>query len=168
VLQLKVKDLTAENSDLQSFYDSTTSELIDQLNELKEKYNECLLILAKTQEELSVLRRKSNGTTSKANKHQQTHAADQQQHQMRSISTSTSISSNVNQLLSSDTYMSYDEHDEQQQDDLANDSVNSNTSTSNNSKHFYFFPNNPNRNESLASEVFQSLARDYRLNNSNL
>ncbi len=167
MLQLKVKDLTAENSDLQSFYDSTTSELIDQLNELKEKYNECLLILAKTQEELSVMRRKSNGSTSKVNKHQQTQAAQQQQH-MRSISTSTSISSNVNQLLTSDTYMSYDDHDEQQQDELVNESINSNASISNSSKFLHFFPNNQNRNESLATEMFQSLARDYRFTNSNL
>lgn len=59
-LQYRVKLLTKDNTDLQFIYDSSTSSLMNQVNELKEKYNECLALLSKTQDELLVLKSKLN------------------------------------------------------------------------------------------------------------
>jgi chromosome segregation ATPase len=60
MLQERVRELTQDNNDMQASHESTTGDLISQINELKQKYNECLRILSNTNEELRVLRRRNN------------------------------------------------------------------------------------------------------------
>jgi hypothetical protein len=58
-LQKKIKLLNDNNQELQSNNQASNVTLIEQITDLKEKYNECLSLLGKTQDELSVLRRKN-------------------------------------------------------------------------------------------------------------
>ena len=125
------------------------------MTELKEKYNECLSLLGKTQEELSMLRRKNPSK--------------------RIMSKSTSVCSNMNLIMSANDTSSIM--------DIESDSCEDCNAASNNTKNNHnqnaiglrtssslFSPwmSTSNNNSSLAAEVFSSLAKDYRTKNSTM
>lgn len=75
-LQARIKTLNVDNQDLHSIYESSKIDLLEQIRELKEKYNECIQMLSKSQEELSVLRRKTRHNRLKTSSQIQTPCLD--------------------------------------------------------------------------------------------
>ena len=169
---MKIKTLSQTNSDIKSNYETSTSEIINEvrhissnnqkfksttnktttiykkLNELKQKYNECLKQLNKTEEELVLLRKKTNTTptpqTSAA-------AASATAHQMHNRQTSTSqILASMKSLSTQQT--SCEDEESSFADMIESNAVISTRMTAANSNSF-------------ATELFCSLARDYRAKN---
>lgn len=97
---------------------------------MKEKYNECLKLLSKTQEELTILRKKHN----------------------KQRTSSANFSPKI------DTYICDDES-------TTDHFESRNVSSINTANSSIWMPSNSN---SLATEVFVSLAKDYQARNSNL
>lgn len=116
------------------------NELVDQINDLKEKYNECLRVLSRTQEELLVVRKK-------------------QPHHRSMKRANTIISSNIICDDDDDDIVSNNE------EYLMNQVV-QNSALMNNRVRCE--PNIPSNSNSLATEVFCTIAKDYRSKNNNL
>ena len=57
-LQRQIKWINQENAELKFIHESTSSDMLNQINELKERYNECLCILSRAQEEVATLKSK--------------------------------------------------------------------------------------------------------------
>jgi hypothetical protein len=114
------------------------------VTELKEKYNECLSLLGKTQEELYSLRKKNPSR--------------------RNMSKSASAASNVTMINSSSLNADIEEDDDGFNNERNNISNNIGLRTSSS----LFSPWMPTSNTSLAAEVFSTLAKDFRSKNSTL
>lgn len=138
-LQFRIKNLTQDNNDLESIYESSKCDLLEQINDLKERYNECLQLLSKSHEEISILRRKSNSNAKR---------------------TSTS-NTNQQNLIDSSSLTSYDF-------DESSDLDSSLFKPSSKSSLYSPWMSIQTNTNSLASEVFTSIAKDYRIKNSNL
>ena len=159
-----MKALTKDNYELQSIYESSKEDLTSQvdktpliksikltiyliyiikINELKEKYNECLKVLTRTQEELSSLRKKN---------------VSSKQRNTATLSTSINNMQNVN--IESSSVVCDDETIEP----IGATSARSRQAKGS-SMYSAWIPPNSN---SLATEVFCSLAKDFRSKNSNL
>lgn len=131
-LQARIKTLSQNNNDLKSTYETSTSELLTELDELKQKYNECIKQLNKTQDELISLRKKS-GTPTRTSP-----ATIHHNHRQANISKSTNTNSSQLNSCEFDDSCLVEEPVEM--------AVRANSN-------------------SLATELFCSLARDYRARN---
>ena len=164
-LQLRIKTLTRENSDLHSIHETSKHDLIEQINELKDKYNECLHMLTKTQEEMTQLRKKNSSLN----------------HSSQTTSTSNLLSSNhkrnlatkaasVNSYLDATTNTALVANANYEDDDDDDLSLNSRPSTvfiANKSSSMYatFMATNVPNGNSLAAELFSSMAKEFRTQN---
>lgn len=137
-LQARIKTLSQNNNEMKSNYETTTSELLVELADLKQKYNECLKQLNKTQDELSSLRKKS--TPSGAMQNRQTSMTGL----TRQMSKSTNTNNNNNNCSQLMTSCEFDDSSLSCHEPVEYVRGNSN---------------------SLATELFCSLARDYRAKN---
>ncbi len=144
-LQLTIKNLTKENTNLQSGYSASITDLVEQINDLKEKYNECLKVLSRTQEELLSVRKRypNKQRASTSNKH-----LSNVVHLLNSTCTQAIESSNL--ICDDDDFIS------------TNGSENPLSLLNTSRTHL------PSNSNSLATEVFCSLARDFRAKHNNL
>jgi chromosome segregation ATPase len=151
-LQLRVKSIAKENIAMHELSESSKIELLDQINELKEKYNECLSLLNKTQEELAQLRRKagSGGRSLTAKTAASIHSEDEKL-ASREAATASSV---------------YIDDDETSTYDLE---TSFKPSVFLNNKHSSMYsPWMTTNSNSLAAELFSSMAKEFRFQNTNM
>lgn len=188
-LQLRIKTINNETSDMHLLHEQSKQELLHQISELKEKYGECMVLLAQTQDELSQLRKKSASTTSLlVNNVRQ-----------RSSTTNSNFNYSIDQVvdmpaigdnMSNDLLFMVDETEPEDDDETSAYDLESSFYLNkpiilNNSKSSLYSPwmlttncsnlsnsintlNNTSQNESnqsLAAELFSTMAREYRSHN---
>jgi hypothetical protein len=134
---------------MQEMNENSKRELLEQLNELKEKYNECLQLLLKTQEELAQLRRKSGtkaGLTSGGSIH--SYGDDERTSKLQ------------------DTSAAYVDDDEASLYEL--EASFKPTVFLKNKRSSMYSPWMTTNSNSLATEVFATMAKEFRFQNSNM
>lgn len=156
-LQQTVKNLNKDNQELESNYDTSVAELIDQINDLKEKYNECLKVLSRTQEDLLLVRKRYPHRQRASSKRFQPNIA----HLFNATCTQAVDASNLICDDDDDNVASNNSED-YSTNNLAHNTELLMNSVNNSHRYDASLPSNSN---SLATEMFCSLAKDYRSKN---
>jgi hypothetical protein len=126
-------------------------DLIGQINDLKEKYNECLKVLGRTQEELLQVRKRYPARP-RASSHK-----NQAQNVAHLLNSTCTQAVDVSNLMCDDEDSISVAHDDYSTNQLAH-----------NSEMLVRRASIPSNSNSLATEVFCSLAKDFRRRNSHL
>jgi hypothetical protein len=155
-LQLRIKSVTRESADMQTANESTKLELLEQIAELKAKYNECLSLLTRTQDELAQLRRKSGGGGGGSS---------------RRVALLLEHRNNNNQ--DDDEEDERDEQDEEEYDESASaydleTSFKPAVFVNGGGRSNKYSPWTSTNSNSLAAELFSSMAKEFRFQNSNM
>lgn len=137
---------------------------------MKEKYNECLQILNKTQEELNFLRRRSSPTTSRAAKTLTRSQGPVSTVNINSqLNSSNSDESALSTLICDDDFSLPNELDSSFYSSSHKYRTSSRHKNNHGAMYSPWMPTSSiNTNNSLAAEVFSTIAKDYRMKNSNL